>query len=326
MRDVDGNDYIDFICGLGANTLGTTTGVQAPQAVHGNLERGLLHSLPCDVEISVTRERLALIPGAEMARFFKTGADATSAAVRLLGDLTGREKIVTIGYNGWHYHFMFDTPGVPSALKEHTFRMPLMTEPQEADALSLLEKRGSEIALVLCSLPYNRMVSREFLVTLREACKASGVLFVFDEVVTGFRLALGGAQEFYGVQADFVCLSKVSLRVCRFRQRRAPVSPCSAWPSCRFDHLRWRAAFARGLPCGATSSSARRTTFRTWPSWAHACAKGSTPWPSRQARACAWWADHAISVSASHDSAVHTKLAERFVGAMARRSVSCAVT
>jgi aminotransferase MxcL len=207
VRDVDGNEYVDFICGLGANTLGHNHPAIV-QALRAQLEAGLLHSLPTEVEIGATRELLELIPGADMARFFKTGADATSAAVRLARHLTGRERVVTIGYNGWHDHFMFDTPGVPAALRELTLRMPLMAEANEAELLELLDRRGGEIALVLLSLPYNRRVSSGFLQALRERCSQQGVLLGFDEVVTGFRLALGGAQEHFGVNADLVCLSK----------------------------------------------------------------------------------------------------------------------
>ncbi|HEX6244970.1 MAG TPA: aminotransferase class III-fold pyridoxal phosphate-dependent enzyme, partial [Polyangiales bacterium] len=169
---------------------------------------GLLHSLPTPIEIDAARDVVDAIPGADMVRFFKTGADATSAAVRLARHLTGRERIVTVGYNGWHDHFMFDTKGVPAHFRDYTLRMPLMREEDEPALLALLDARGSELALVLLSLPYNRCVSREFLLRLRERCRAQGVLLVFDEVVTGFRLALGGAQEFYGVEADIVCLSK----------------------------------------------------------------------------------------------------------------------
>lgn len=207
VRDVDGNEYIDFICGLGANTLGHNHPAVV-QALRAELERGLLHSLPCEVEVSATRELLALIPGAGMARFFKTGADATSAAVRLARHLTGRERVVAIGYNGWHDHFMFDTPGVPAALRELTLRAPLMAEAHEAELLDLIAQRGDAIAVVLLSLPYNRRVSARFLQALRERCSERGVLLAFDEVVTGFRLARGGAQEYFGVSADLVCLSK----------------------------------------------------------------------------------------------------------------------
>jgi aminotransferase MxcL len=207
VRDVDGNEYIDFICGLGANTLGHKHPA-ITSAIQDALEQGILHSLPVALELEATRTLVELIPGAEMARFFKTGADATSAAVRLARHLTGKHKLVAVGYNGWHDHFMFDTPGVPPALRDYTLRMPLASEAHEGPLLELVAERADELALVLLSLPYNRVVSADFLRRLREQCRSHGVLFVLDEVVTGFRLALGGAQQYYGVDADFVCLSK----------------------------------------------------------------------------------------------------------------------
>lgn len=207
VRDVDGNQYIDYICGLGASTLGHNHPAVVG-TIRERLERGVLHSLPTEVEISATQALVDSIPGAQMARFFKTGADATSAAVRLARHMTRKEHIAVVGYNGWHDHFMFDTPGVPAALREYTYRMPLMSERDEQPLLDLVAQRGADLALVLLSLPYKRCVSAAFLHQLRDACHANGVLFVLDEVVTGFRLALGGAQEYYGVTADYVCLSK----------------------------------------------------------------------------------------------------------------------
>ncbi|HYI00030.1 myxochelin B biosynthesis transaminase MxcL [Hyalangium sp.] len=207
VADVDGQQYIDFICGLGANMLGHNHPAVV-ESIRQHLEEGVLHSLPTPVEVSAAQVLVDIIPGAEMVRFFKTGADATSAAVRLARHITRKERIITVGYNGWHDHFMFDTPGVPAALAQHTLRMPLFTEPDEAALLASIEQNGRQLAMVLLSVPYNRCLSREFMQQLRATCTAHEVLLVLDEVVTGFRLALGGAQEFFGVKADFVCVSK----------------------------------------------------------------------------------------------------------------------
>lgn len=207
VEDADGQEYIDFITGLGANMLGHNHPAVV-EPIRQHLEEGIIHSLPTPVEISSAQTLADVIPGAEMVRFFKTGADATSAAVRLARFITGKERIITVGYNGWHDHFMFDTPGVPAALAGLTIRMPLFTEPDEARLLATIAENAKQLALVLLSVPYNRVLSREFLHKVRETCTAHGVLLAMDEVVTGFRLALGGAQEFFGVKADLVCLSK----------------------------------------------------------------------------------------------------------------------
>ena len=207
VQDVDGTWYIDYICGLGANSLGHRH-PQVLSAIEETLGVGLLHSLPTALEVGVTRSLVEMIPGAEQARLFKTGADATSAAVRLARHLTGRDHIVTVGYNGFHDHFMCDTPGVPAGVARYTTRMPLFAPADEPALLQAVSQRASELAAVVLSLPYNRVLTADYLRQLGATCRQHGVLLVLDEVVTGFRLARGGAQEFYGIQADLVCLSK----------------------------------------------------------------------------------------------------------------------
>ncbi|CAM4517925.1 myxochelin B biosynthesis transaminase MxcL [Corallococcus exiguus] len=207
VEDADGQEYIDFIQALGANMLGHNHPAVA-ETIRKHLAEGIIHSLPTPVEVSSVKALVEVIPGAEMARFFKTGADATSAAVRLSRHLTGREHIVTVGYNGWHDHFMYDTPGVPPTVAKLTTRLPLFTPPDEPALIEHIEKHGAQLACVLLAIPYNRTVTREFLLQVKETCAKHGVLFVLDEVVTGFRLALGGAQQYFNIQADFVTLSK----------------------------------------------------------------------------------------------------------------------
>ncbi|SFB87462.1 aminotransferase class III-fold pyridoxal phosphate-dependent enzyme [Pseudoalteromonas denitrificans] len=207
VTDVDGNEYIDFICGLAANTLGHNHPVVV-NAIQNNLKKGLIHSLPTPVEIKTAKTLVDMIPGAEKARFFKTGADANSAAIRLARYLTKKEEIVTIGYNGWHDQYMFDTPGVPKNIENYTHRMPLFTPMDEPKILELIDSKKDQLAAVLLSVPYNRTLTSEFLKLVRQACDETGVLLILDEVVTGFRLALGGAQEYFGVKADLVTLSK----------------------------------------------------------------------------------------------------------------------
>jgi Glutamate-1-semialdehyde aminotransferase len=207
VTDVDGNRYIDYICGLGANALGHNHPAVI-KAITDNLSKGIIHSLPTPVEITAARALTEIIPGAEQVRFFKTGADANSAAVRLARFITGKEKIVTVGYNGWHDHYMFDTPGVPQIIQRYTSRMPLFTPQDEQPLLDLINNESEQLAAVLLSVPYNRTLQSTFVNQLRDLCKAKDVLFILDEVVTGFRLALGGAQEYFNVRADLVTMSK----------------------------------------------------------------------------------------------------------------------
>jgi aminotransferase MxcL len=207
VTDVDGNRYIDYICGLGANALGHNHPAVV-KAITDNLSSGIIHSLPTPVEITAARTLTEIIPGAEQVRFFKTGADANSAAVRLARFITGKEKIVTVGYNGWHDHYMFDTPGVPEIIQRYTTRMPLFAPQDEQPLLDLINNESEQLAAVLLSVPYNRTLQSAFVNQLRDLCEAKGVLFILDEVVTGFRLALGGAQEYFNVRADLVTMSK----------------------------------------------------------------------------------------------------------------------
>jgi aminotransferase MxcL len=207
VTDVDGNEYVDFVCGLGANSLGHRHEALLAAAREA-LEVGFVHSLPTELEVTTSELLVETVPNAEMARFYKTGADATSAAVRLARAVTGKPRLVTVGYNGWHDHFMFDTPGVPSEVAALTRRMPLFAPADETLLLEAVSAGAAELAAVVLSLPYNREVSAEFLRELRALCTDKGVLLVFDEIVTGLRISLGGAQEYYGVEADLACYSK----------------------------------------------------------------------------------------------------------------------
>lgn len=207
VTDVDGNEYIDYICGLGANTLGHNHPA-VTQTIIDHLPNGVLHSLPTSIEIDAARSLVELIPGAEMVRFFKTGADANSAAIRLARYITGRENIITVGYNGWHDHFMYDTPGIPGEVQKLTTRLPLFAPTDEPAVFEMLEQQKDSTAALILSVPYTRELSADFMQRIQQICRAKGIIFVLDEVVTGFRLAPGGAQEYFGVQADLVTLSK----------------------------------------------------------------------------------------------------------------------
>jgi aminotransferase MxcL len=207
VRDVDGQEYIDYICALAANSLGHAHPAII-KAISTAMEKGISHSLPTEYESRAAEALLSLVPNVEMARFFKTGADANSAAIRLARHITKRDEIVTIGYNGWHDQYMFDTPGVPQTLAALTHRMPLMTPMDEEPLFELLGRRADQLAAVLISIPYNRRLTSEFYQRLRRVCSEKGIILIYDEVMSGFRIAAGGAQEFFGVPADLVTFSK----------------------------------------------------------------------------------------------------------------------
>jgi aminotransferase MxcL len=197
--DVDGNCYLDFIAALGAASLGHAHPL-VTAAIRGNVARGVLLSLPTHLEIEAAECVTSIVPNAEQVRFLKTGADACSAAVRLARLITGREAIATCGYHGWHDLFTPGTPGVGPAPS-------LAFDPFAEGSLEAV-LAAHRVACVLLALPYDRVMTRERMQHLATLSRESGALFILDEVVTGFRLAPGGAQEFFGVDADLVCLSK----------------------------------------------------------------------------------------------------------------------
>lgn len=211
VTDVDGRAYVDFICGLGANSLGHQH-ASINAAIAKIVPQGLLHSLPTELEVRVSEALLAATASTNseerMVRLFKTGADATSAAVRLARHVTGRESIVTVGYNGWHDHFQYDTPGVPSGTAALTTRLPLFEAKQEEEFVAAIEIAGDKLAAVVLSVPYNRKLTVPFVQRVRETCSRHGILLVMDEIVTGFRLGPAGSQGTFGVSADLVCYSK----------------------------------------------------------------------------------------------------------------------
>jgi aminotransferase MxcL len=229
--DVDENRYVDFICGLGASSLGYRH-PKVEEAMMTALETGYLHSLPTELEVDVAEAVVEAVPGADMARFFKTGADATSAAVRLARAITGRDGIIVVGYNGWHDQFMFDTPGVPNRLRDLTRRVPLMSPDSEASLLEILAE-GSDAAILL-TIPYNRVLSRQFVQQMREACTTSGTLLILDEIVTGFRLGPGG-----------VSLQSPRSWNATFRRCGTSTPPRQDGSTSSLDDLWWRDAVAR---------------------------------------------------------------------------------
>jgi glutamate-1-semialdehyde aminotransferase len=202
--DVDGNQFLDLTMGVGPLVLGYgDPAVDA--AIRAQLEDGISFSQTHPLEVEVAEAIHELVPGAEAMRFAKNGCDVTTAAVRVARAFTGREKVLCCGYHGWHDWYIAVTDrgrGVPAAVGEltHTFAYN--------DLGSVEEALGDDTACVILE-PVTFEEPRDgFLGALKELCAARGTLLVFDEMWTGFRLALGGAQERFGVTADLACFSK----------------------------------------------------------------------------------------------------------------------
>jgi glutamate-1-semialdehyde-2,1-aminomutase len=205
--DVDGNRYIDYINGLGPIVLGHCHPA-VDDAVRAQMSQGMSYSLPHPVEVQVAEKLCELIPCAQMVRFGKNGSDATSGAVRVARAFTGRDKIACCGYHGWQDWYIGSTSrhmGVPTAMRSLTFTFPYNNL---AALAKLFGDHKGQIACVIMEPVSFETPQPGYLEEVKALCQQNGALLVFDEIVTGFRLALGGAQEHYGVCPDLACFGK----------------------------------------------------------------------------------------------------------------------
>lgn len=203
--DVDGNRYIDYLLGYGPIVLGHAD-ERVDAAVVAELAKGTCTSpLWSPLQVELTELLVSVIPGGELAYLLKTGSDATTAAVRLARIFTGRSKVVRWGYNGWHDWSALDPDGVPPVTWAETFTFRY----NDIESLrAIFARHPHEIACVVM-MPYELDAPLPgFLQDVREVAHAHGALFVLDEMRSGFRIALGGAQEFFGVRADAATFSK----------------------------------------------------------------------------------------------------------------------
>ena len=223
LWDVEGTRYIDYIGSWGPMILGHNHPA-VRDAVERAVKNGLSFGTPCPAEVTMAETITRLIPSLEMVRMVNSGTEATMSAIRLARGATGRSKIVKFEgcYHGHGDSFLVKagsgaltfgvptSPGVPKANADLTLTLPY--NDIEA-AKTLFAECGDEIAGLIiepvagnmnCILPLDG-----YLAALRELCTRHGVLLIFDEVMTGFRVALGGAQAHYGVTPDLTCFGKI---------------------------------------------------------------------------------------------------------------------
>lgn len=205
--DVDGNEYIDFTLALGPMILGYGHPAVI-EAVERQLRDGTTFSLPHPLEVELAEALTQIVPSAEMARFCKNGSDATTAAVRVARAATGRDMVLVCGYHGWHDWFIGTTSrnkGVPKAVQA-------LTKPFAYNDLESLRRmfqaHPGQVAAVIMEPTGVVAPQPGFLEGVRDLAHEQGAVLIFDEVLTGFRLALGGAQEYFGVTPDLACFGK----------------------------------------------------------------------------------------------------------------------
>ncbi len=205
--DVDGNEYIDYVQGLLANLLGYAH-PEVNAAAIAQYADGHSFSLPHPLEVQLAERLTRLIPCAEMVRFGKNGSDATAGAVRAARAFTRRDRIACCGYHGWQDWYIGSTTrnaGVPGAVRELTHPFPY----NDLAALEkLLSEHPGEFAAVIME-PVNFVEPHPgYLQGVKKLARKHGALLIFDEICTGFRFGLGGAQARYGIVPDLACFGK----------------------------------------------------------------------------------------------------------------------
>ena len=223
LYDVDGNKYIDYVGSWGPMILGHSN-PSIVDAVRAELDKGLGFGAPTEIETSLAKKICQLMPSIELVRMVSSGTEATMSAIRLARGYTKRDKIVKFEgcYHGHSDSLLVKagsgaltlgvptSPGVPNDLAKHT----LTLEYNNLDSVkALFSKMGEEIGCIIVEPVAGNMncipPKEGFLQGLRKLCDDYGSLLIFDEVMTGFRVALGGAQTYYGVKPDLTTLGKV---------------------------------------------------------------------------------------------------------------------
>ncbi len=248
LYDVDGNAYIDYVGSWGPMILGHSNPFIV-DAVRAELDKGLGFGAPTEIETSLAKKICQLMPSIELVRMVSSGTEATMSAIRLARGYTKRDKIVKFEgcYHGHSDSLLVKagsgaltlgvptSPGVPSDLAKHT----LTLEYNNLDSVkALFSKMGEEVGCIIVEPVAGNMncipPKEGFLQGLRKLCDDYGSVLIFDEVMTGFRVALGGAQAYYRVKPDLTTLGKViggGLPVAAFGGRReimnqiAPLGP-----------------------------------------------------------------------------------------------------
>ncbi|TLS65958.1 glutamate-1-semialdehyde-2,1-aminomutase [Mariprofundus erugo] len=224
VHDVDGNRYIDYVGSWGPMILGhahpdVVKGVQETAAL------GMSFGAPCELEIELAKLVIDMVPSIDVIRFVNSGTEATMSALRLARGFTGRDKFIKFdgGYHGHADGFLVkagsgaatfgepDSAGVPVDYAKLTLTAPF----NDIEAVKTLfaENKGEIACIIVEPVPGNTGVmllhDNGFLQALRDICDAEGALLIFDEVMCGFRVAAGGAQERFGIMPDLTCLGKI---------------------------------------------------------------------------------------------------------------------
>jgi glutamate-1-semialdehyde aminotransferase len=211
LLDVDGNEYIDFLCGYGPIILGYREEEVDEAVIRQIRDKGFCFTLTQPYQNRLAEKLKEHVPSAERSIFLKTGSDGTTASIRIARAYTGRIKVMRCGYHGWHDWSVEMKGGIPEKLYEdvHEFRYNELTQLED-----LMAKYGDLTAAIIMT-PFGHPNHQKmetpapgFLEGVKEIAARYGTVLIFDEVRTNFRLSMGGAQELYAVTPDLSVLGK----------------------------------------------------------------------------------------------------------------------
>jgi len=211
LTDVDGNEFIDFLCGYGPVILGYRE-EEVDDAVYKQIkEKGFCFSLTQKFQNLLAAKIRELLPSWEMSIFLKTGSDATSASIRIARAYTKKLKVMRCGYHGWHDWCVEMKGGIPTKFYEDVYEFQYNRLDQLEE---LMAEHGDDTAAIIMT-PFGHPNHQEmqtpapgFLEGARKLADKYGAILVYDEIRTGFRVSLGGAQKYYGVTPDLTVLGK----------------------------------------------------------------------------------------------------------------------
>ena len=223
VRDVDGNEYIDYVCTWGPAILGHAH-PKIIAAIKAAADRGTSFGIPNPFEVTMAKLICSLVPSVQKVRMTNSGTEACMSAIRLARGFTGRDKIIKFDgcYHGHADSLLVkagsgaltfgnpDSAGVPAAFTQHTLVLPFNDE--DALKAAFAANQNQIAGIIVEPVPGNAglyLPKPGYLEFLRKITQANGALLIFDEVMTGFRLAPGGAQERFGVRPDLTCFGKI---------------------------------------------------------------------------------------------------------------------
>ncbi|MDI6902620.1 MAG: glutamate-1-semialdehyde 2,1-aminomutase [Methanocellales archaeon] len=220
--DVDGNEYIDYCMAYGPLILGHNHPA-VKMAIVRQLDKGWIYGTPIEQEIALAKEVVKYYPSIDMVRFVNTGTEATMSAIRAARGFTGKDKIIKIegGFHGAHDAVLVkagsgatslgapDSLGIPPDFIKHTLQVPFNDVGAMTDAMDAYEDIAAVIMEPVMGNVGPILPEAGYLQEVRTLTKENDIVLIFDEVITGFRLAMGGAQECYGITPDMTTLGKI---------------------------------------------------------------------------------------------------------------------